>query len=200
MPGIFVQTSVFGATGTGIGLAEDLHKGLIERFRSLPMARSAVLVGRTWADVCRNVVVLIVMASVGFLVGFRIHEGFAKFVLSLLLILFFGYSFSWVTAMIGLTMPTSEAAQAAIFPILFPLTFASSAFVPVQTMPSWLQVFAEHQPVTIVVNAARGLTGGPEVLGPGADVRSYVIRAVLWSVGIIAVFAPLAVRRFRRAV
>jgi ABC-2 type transport system permease protein/oleandomycin transport system permease protein len=192
MPGIIVQTAVFGAAGTGIGLAEDMAKGLIERFRSLPMARSAVLAGRTMADSVRNVFVMVLITLVGFAVGFRIHGGVPAYVLALGLVLLFAFALSWVVATIGLGAPNGEAAQAAIFPMLFPLTFASSAFVDTSFMPGWLQVFANHQPVTITVNAARDLVLGQPV-GWG------VAGSVAWSLGIVAVFGPLAVRRYRRA-
>ncbi len=162
MPGIFVQTVAFGSVSTGIGLAEDLQKGLIERFRALPMSRSAVLAGRTTADLCRNVFVVIVMTAVGFLVGFRPTTGVLLYVAGCLLILAFAYSISWGMAVIGLSAPNSETAQVMSFPLLFPLTFASSAFVPVSSMPSWLQGFATYQPVSVTVTACRALMiGGP---------------------------------------
>jgi ABC transporter DrrB family efflux protein len=192
MPGIFVQTVTFGALTTGVGLAEDLGKGLIDRFRSLPIARSAVLVGRTWADLVRNFFVVILMAVVGFLVGWRISTNVLGLIGCLLLVLAFAYSLSWVFAIVGLSAPDAETAQAASFPILAPLVFASSAFVPVSSMPGWLQVFAKHQPVTAVVDAARDLTlGGP--------VKHDVTIALAWIIGIVAVCAPIAVRRYRRA-
>ena len=190
MPGIIVQTAVFGAAGTGIGLAEDMAKGLIERFRSLPMARSAVLAGRTMADSVRNVFVMVLITAVGFAVGFRIHGGIPAYVGALLLVLLFAFALSWVVATIGLGAPNGEAAQAAIFPMLFPLTFASSAFVDTSFMPGWLQVFANHQPVTVTVNAARDLVLGQPV-GWG------VAGSIGWSLAIVAVFVPLAVRRYR---
>lgn len=190
MPGIIVQTAVFGAAGTGIGLAEDMAKGLIERFRSLPMARSAVLAGRTIADSVRNVFVMVLITAVGFAVGFRIHGGIPAYVGALLLVLLFAFALSWVVATIGLGAPNGEAAQAAIFPMLFPLTFASSAFVDTSFMPGWLQVFANHQPVTVTVNAARDLVLGQPV-GWG------VAGSIGWSLAIVAVFVPLAVRRYR---
>jgi ABC transporter DrrB family efflux protein len=193
MPGIFVQTVTFGALTTGVGLAEDLGKGLIDRFRSLPIARSAVLVGRTLADLVRNFFVVLLMAVVGFLVGWRIDTNVFGLIAALALVLAFAYSLSWVFAIVGLSAPDAETAQAASFPLLAPLVFASSAFVPVSSMPGWLQVFANHQPVTAVVNAARALTlGGPTV--------SYVVTALAWIIGIVVVCAPLAVRRYRRAV
>lgn len=191
LPGVFVQTVVFGAMGTGIGLAEDLHKGAIDRFRSLPMARSAVLAGRTAADTVRNVFTVTLMAIVGFLVGFRVHTDALHYFGGVLLLLVFAYSLMWGFAIVGLTAANAETAQLMSFPILFPLTFASSAFVPVETMPGWLQVFARNQPVTIVVDAVRALMLG----GPTAE---KVTLALLWSAGIVAVLAPLASRRYRR--
>ena len=191
MPGIIVQTAVFGAAATGIGLAEDLQKGLIERFRSLPMARSAVLAGRTLADAVRNVFVMVLITAVGVAVGFRIHGGVPAYLAALGLVLVFAFALSWVVATIGLSASNGEAAQAAIFPLLFPLTFASSAFVDPSFMPGWLQAFAEHQPVTITVDAARDLVLGQPV-GWG------VVTSLAWSAGIMAVFGPLAVRRYRR--
>jgi ABC transporter DrrB family efflux protein len=191
-PGIMVQTAVFGAAATGIGLAEDLQKGLIERFRSLPMARSAVLAGRTLADTVRNVFVMVLITVVAVIVGFRIHGGVLAFMAAIGLILLFAFAMSWMMAVVGLRSPNGEAAQAATFPLLFPLTFASSAFVDTSFMPGWLQVFANHQPVTATVDAARDL-----VLGQPAGWG--VVASITWSVGIVAVFAPLAVRLYRRA-
>ncbi len=193
MPGIFVQTVMFGAVGTSIGLAEDLHKGLIERFRSLPMASSAVLAGRTTADLVRNVFVMVLISAVGFLVGFRVHTNVLAFLAAIGLMLLFAYALSWGFSIIGLSAPNSETAQLMSFPLLFPLVFASTAFVPAATMPSWLRPFAEHQPVSVVVNAVRALTQG----GPTAR---WVVPALLWSVGLLVVLMPLAVRRYRRAI
>ncbi len=190
MPGIFVQTVVFGSLTTGVGLAEDLQKGLIERFRSLPIARSAVLVGRTWADLVRNIFVVLLMAAVGFLVGWRINSGVLALLGCLGLVVAFAYSLSWVFAIVGLVAPDAETAQAASFPILAPLVFASSAFVPVNSMPDWLQVFAKHQPVTAVVDAGRALT-------LGLPAQSKVLAALAWIVGIIVVCAPIAVSKYR---
>jgi ABC-2 type transport system permease protein/oleandomycin transport system permease protein len=194
MPGIFVQTIVFGSLTTGVGLADDLSKGLIDRFRSLPMARSAVLVGRTLADLVRNFFVVILMCVVGFCVGWTIGTNVWGLLGAIAIIVAFSYSLSWVFAIVGLTVKDAETAQAVSFPILAPLVFASSAFVPVSTMPSWLQGWAKNQPVSIVVNAARVLTIG------GPDTSEYVIKAIIWIVGIVAVCAPIAVRRYRRAV
>lgn len=193
MPGIFVQTVTFGAIGTAIGLATDVKSGLLERFRSLPMARSAVLVGRTTADLARNVFVAFLMAVVGFAVGFRLHAGWPAFFGGMLLVILFGYVLSWVFATVGLTLGDPETAQAAAFPIMAPLVFASSAFVPVKSMPGWLQAFAEHQPVSVTASAVRAL-----VLGQPAS--WYVLQSGGWAALILLVFAPAAVRRYRRAV
>lgn len=192
MPGIFLQTVAFGSIGTAIGLAEDLQKGFIERFRSLPMARSAVLAGRTSADLVRNIGVLILITVVGLLVGFRIQTSIWAFVAGLLLLLLFAYGLSWGFSVIGLLAPNTETAQVMSFPLLFPLTFASSAFVPVQSMPGWLQPFANNQPFSIMVDAMRALSNG----GPTAD---YVVKALIWSVAILVVLAPYAAFRFRKS-
>ena len=190
MPGIFVQTVVFGSIGAAVGLATDLKSGLLERFRSLPMARSAVLTGRTLADLGRNVFVAILMAVVGFAVGFRIHGGVPAFVLGMLIVLLFGYVLSWVFASLGLATGDPESAQAAAFPVIAPLVFASSAFVPVDSMPGWLQAWANNQPVSVVISAVRAL-----VLGRPA--ASLVLQALAWCGGILLVFVPLAVRKYR---
>ena len=193
MPGIFVQTVVFGSMAAAIGLATDLKSGLLERFRSLPMARSAVLAGRTIADLVRNVFVVALMAGVGFGVGFHFHGGVPSLLLGLLLVLLFGYVMSWVFSTVGLAVGDPETAQAAAFPVLAPLVFASSAFVPVSSMPGWLQAFANHQPVSITASAVRALAlGGPS--------GTYVWESLAWMAGILLVIAPLAVRRYRRAV
>ena len=195
LPGILAQTALFGAIQTGVGLAEDLSKGVIDRLRSLPIARSAVLAGRTFADTVRNIFVIILMSSVGGLLGFRFHYGVGKFLLAICLVLFFAYSMSWISANLGLLVKDSETVQVAGFLWGFPLVFASSVFVPVQTMPHWLQIFARNQPVTQVVNAVRHLTQGGVV-----DGSNYVWHALVWSLGIIIVFAPLAVWQYKRAV
>ena len=189
IPGIFVQTVCFGAVTTGVGLAEDLNKGLIERFRSLPMARSAVLAGRTTADMFRNLFVVLLMTVVGVAVGFRSDTGFFSFMAGVFLLLAFAYALSWGFAVLGLVARNAETAQAMAFPLLFPLTFASTAFVPVASMPGWLQVFVRHQPVSVVVDAVRHLMVG----GPGSP-----LAAVAWTVGMVAVLVPLAVRKYRK--
>ena len=194
MPGIFVQTSVFGAVQTGIGLAEDLSKGLIDRFRSLPMARSAVLAGRTASDSVRNLFVILLMTGVGYLVGFRFHQGLFAAVGSIILALAFGHAFSWISASIGLAIRNVESVQAASFVWIFPLTFASAAFVPVASMPGWLQAWAKVNPVTITVDAMRSLTL------PNQPITKNVFEALAWIAGLMIVFVPLAVRRYRRTV
>ncbi|CAB4346819.1 MAG: ABC transporter permease [Actinobacteria bacterium] len=194
MAGIFVQTVLFGSVSTSVGLAEDLQKGLIERFRSLPMARSAVLFGRTIADSVRNVFVMILITLVGFAVGFRIGTSFGLYLVAFALLILFAFSFSWIFAYIGLSASNSETAQLMAFPILFPLTFASTAFVPASSMPPWLRWFAEHQPVSITVNATRALMQG----GPGANTAHWVILTLIWSAIFMAIFIPLAVWRYRR--
>jgi ABC transporter DrrB family efflux protein len=190
MPGIFVQTVAFGSVSTSIGLAEDLQKGLIERFRALPMARSAVLTGRTSADLCRNVVTVIIITIVGFIVGFRPTTGVLPYVVGILVILLFAYALSWGFAVVGLSAPNSEVAQVVSFPLLFPLVFASSAFVPVSQMPGWLQGFATYQPVSVTISACRALMLG----GPTA---TWVLQSLLWGVGLLVVLTPLAVHRYR---
>jgi ABC transporter DrrB family efflux protein len=198
MPGIFVQTVVFGSIATAIGLATDMKSGLMERFRALPMARSAVLTGRTLADLSRNVFVVILMMVVGFLVGWRIHTDALGLLGGALLVLLFGYSMTWIFATVGLWLGDPEAAQAAAFPVLAPLVFASSAFVPVEQMPTWLQVFAEHQPVSATANAVRALTLGPTP--GGSSTTTLVLQSLAWVAGILLIFAPLSVRLYRRAV
>ena len=192
MAGILVQTVIFGSTQTGVGLAEDMSRGMVDRFRSLPMARSAVLAGRTLSDTVRNLFVVCLMLVVGTLVGFRFHAGFVPAVGAVGLALAFGLAFSWISALIGLSVRDVESAQAAGFVWVFPLVFASSAFVPVATMPGWLQAFADINPVTITVNALRALTLGGPTVRP-------VLEALAWIAGILLVFVPLAVNRYRRA-
>jgi ABC transporter DrrB family efflux protein len=193
IPGIMVQSMAFGGFVTALGLAEDLKKGLIDRFRSLPMWGPSVLTGRILADVGTNVVQLVVMLVVGIAVGFRFATPVPEVIAGIALLLLIGYAFSWVFAFIGLTASSPEASNAYGFTILFPLTFVSSAFVPVETMPSWLEPVAEHNPFTTMVDAIRALFVGTPA---GNDVWG----AVAWSLGITAVFAPLSAWRYRRAV
>jgi ABC-2 type transport system permease protein len=193
MPGIIVQSMAFGGFVTALGLADDLKKGLIDRFRSLPMTRSAVVTGRTLADVAANVVQLVVMIAVGLAVGFSFSTGVLEVIAGIALLLFIGYAFSWVFAFIGLTASSPEASNAYGFTILFPLTFVSSAFVPVESMPGWLQPFAENNPFTTMVDATRALFLGTPA---GNDIWG----AVAWAAAITAVFGMLSVWRYRRAV
>jgi ABC transporter DrrB family efflux protein len=193
IPGIIVQSMAFGGFVTALGLAEDLKKGLIDRFRSLPIWGPSVVTGRILADVGTNVIQLVVMLAVGIAVGFRFSSSPVEVIAGLLLMLFIGYTFSWVFAFLGLVASSPEASNAYGFTVLFPLTFVSSAFVPVDSMPDWLQPIAEHNPFTVMVDAARAL-----FLGTPAG--NSVWGAVAWCVGIIAVFAPLAAWRYRRVV
>lgn len=193
MPGIFTQTIVFGAMITGLGLAEDLSLGLIDRFRSLPMSRGALLAGRTLADLVRNVFIVGVMLLVGLAVGFRFHDTTVlKALAGFGILLLFSYAFSWISATVGLSVSSPEAAQSGGFIWVFPLTFASSAFAQVDRMPGWLQAFAKHQPVTQTVDAVRGLFIGGPVLTP-------TLQSLAWSVGLLLVFVPLSIRTYRRA-
>ena len=193
MPGILVQTLSFGGFATALGLAEDLKKGLIDRFRSLPMSRAAVLAGRTLADIATNSISITVMLVVGVIAGFSFDAPLLHIVAGILLLLLFGYAFSWVFAFIGLTSSSPEAAQSLGFIVIFPLTFVSSAFVPVESMPGALQAFAEVNPFTIVVNAMRALF-------LGAPAGNSIWGAVLWSIGIATFFAFLSVAKYKRAV
>lgn len=193
MPGIFAQTVTFGAIQTGIGLADDLNQGLIERFRSLPMARSAVLAGRTLADLVRNVFVVALMLLVGYLVGFRVETSVWGLLGGFAVILLFGFSLTWIFAVIGLSAPNAETAQAMSFPVLAPLVFVSSAFVSIATMPGWMQPFARYQPVSIAVDAVRSLMLGGQFHDPAK-----VAASLAWTAGIIVVAAPFAVRVYRR--
>ena len=195
LPGIMVQTVAFGATSTAIGLATDMTTGIMDRFRSLPMARSAVLSGRTTADAVRNLFVVVLMVIVGTFIGFRFHNGLLPAVGAILLAVLFGFALSWVFAFIGLNTGDAETAQLAAFVIIFPLVFASSAFVPTASMPGWLQAFANHQPVTQTANAIRALSQGEPMAG---HLAGSLVRSLLWIAAIIAVFAPLAVARYRK--
>jgi ABC-2 type transport system permease protein/oleandomycin transport system permease protein len=193
MPGIIVQTAVFGALMNGIGLNTDVATGVVDRFRSLPISRAAVLFGRTAADIVQNVMTLIVMLLVGVAVGFRPSEPVWSIALALLVVLAFSYTFSWISAFVGLSVKDPETAQSAGFIWVFPLTFVSSAFVPADSMPGWLQAFAEINPITLVVDTVRAL-----MIGVG-DVSGPLLGTIAWLVGLLAVFVPLSVRAFRRA-
>jgi ABC transporter DrrB family efflux protein len=199
IPGLLAQFALFGGSGTASGLAEDLAKGAIDRFRSLPMAGAAVLAGRTLSDLVRLALTLTLMLAVGYGIGFRPQTGLG--LLGALAVgLLFGYAWSWVMALVGLLVRSAEAVQAATYLVVFPLAFTSSVFVPTQTMPGWLQPFAANQPVTVATNALRGLILGQGALPPGRTVAGQVALALLWVVAITAVFVPLAVRTYRRTV
>ena len=193
MPGIVAQTMAFGGFVTALSLADDLKKGLIDRFRSLPMARSAVLAGRTLADVATNILQLVVMLTVGLIVGFSFDANAVEIVAGIGILLLFGYACSWLFAFFGLIASSPESAQAIGFILIFPVTFLSSAFVPVDSMPAGLQWIAEINPFTVVVDAIRALW-------VGAPAGNSVWGAVAWCLGLIAVLAPLCVSRYRRAV
>lgn len=191
IPGIFAQSVAFGGIGTGVGLSADLHSGLIERFRTLPMWRGAVLAGRTFADLIRSFAVLLIMVGVGFAVGFRVQTSALDFIAALGLVLLFGYAICWGFICLALAAGNAEATQAAGIPVMFLLVFASPAIIEIGTMPGWLQVIAAHQPLAALVNAIR-----PLVLG-GAAAR-YVLSSVAWSCGLLLAFAVLAILRYRR--
>jgi ABC-2 type transport system permease protein/oleandomycin transport system permease protein len=193
IPGILVQSMVFGGFVTALGLAEDLKKGLIDRFRSLPMSSSALLTGRTFADILSNVTQIVIMVTVGLIAGFRFSTSVGEVVAGLLLCILIGYVFSWVFAVIGLLASSPEAANGYGFTVIFPLTFISSAFVPVDSMPDWLQPVAEVNPITVMVDAVRALF-------IGTPAGNSIWGAVVWCFVILGVFAPLAAWRYRRAV
>jgi oleandomycin transport system permease protein len=191
IPGIIVQLAVFATAITGIGLNEDMAKGIIDRFRSLPIARSAVLAGRILSDAVRSVASLAVILGVGMALGFRIATSPVAALIGFLLIIGFGMALSWVAALIGLSVRNPETAQSAGFIWMYPLTFASSVFAAPQTMPGWMQPFVDVNPITVAADALRGLLlGGP--------VLASVLQTMAWTAGLTAVFAPLAIRRYRR--
>lgn len=192
LPGVFAQTVLFGSAFTGIGVAEDMQKGIIDRLRSLPMFQPAVLIGRTVSDIVRNVFTFFVMLVVGLLIGFRFLGGVVDAVVATVLLLGFSYAFSWIQAYIGLSVKSVEAANSAGFIWMFPLTFVSSAFVSTASMPGWLQTIADVNPFTQLTNAARALYNGTD---PG----SALWISVLWAIGITLVFATLATRKYNRS-
>jgi ABC transporter DrrB family efflux protein len=195
IPGIIVQNIAFGGFVTALGLNEDVHKGLIDRFRSLPMARPAVLAGRTLADIVTNVLSMVVLTITGLIIGFSFDTTIADAVLGFVLLILFGYAFSWVFAFVGLIVSSPESANSAGFIAVFPLTFISSAFVPIQSFPTALRDFAKVNPFTIMVNAMRHLWEGHAVPVSGSNVWE----ALIWIAVILVVFAPIAVARYRRA-
>lgn len=201
IPGLLVQVAVFGASSTAIGLSDDLKKGVIDRFRSLPVARSAVLAGRTIADLVRNAFVISLMLGVGLLIGFEWQTSFAETALAFLLAVAFAFAFSWVMAAIGLAVKDPETAQTASFLPLFPLVFASSVFVPTDTMPGWLQAFADNQPITVVANTVRSLMIPEEAVAfLDLDQGALIGQSIAWIAGIIVVFGYLSVRQYKKSV
>ncbi|MCC3327833.1 ABC transporter permease [Nocardia abscessus] len=201
--GIFAQTVVFGATFTGAGLAEDMQKGIIDRFRSLPMASSAVLVGRTISDVVINVVSLTVMSVTGLVVGWRIRGSFLDAVLAYILLLLFAYAVSWIMAVVGLLVRTPEVFNNASFMVIFPLTFIANTFVPSEKLPPVLRVIAEWNPVSALTQATRDLFGNTNPLAPPPQAWSLqhpVITSLVWVVVILVVFVPLALRQYKKTV
>lgn len=191
LPGILVQTVLFGAMQTGIGLVDDVSKGMIDRFRSLPMARSAVLAGRTITDLIRNLFVVVLMTVVGMILGFRIDHGFFNFLGAVGLVMLFAFAFSWVSATIGLAVKTPETAQVAGFIWVFPLAFGSSIFVPVETMSTAIRTFAAHTPITYTVNTVRALA-------LGTPIGNNLWFALVWIISILIIFIPLGVNRYRK--
>lgn len=202
MAGIFAQTVTFATAGAGAGIADDMHKGLIDRFRSLPMARGAVLTGRTLADLVQTALTLVVLAGVALLIGWRTHENIGKVLLGFLLLLLLGYAFSWIGALIGLVVRTPEAATSGGLIWLFPLTFISNAFVDANQLPTFLRHIAEWNPFSATVQACRELFGN---LPPGFvtsdawPMQNPILASVIWSVLIVVVFRTLAVRKYRSA-
>jgi ABC transporter DrrB family efflux protein len=200
--GILAQTVVFGATFTGAGLADDMQKGIIDRFRSLPMSRSAVLVGRTSSDIIYNALSITIMALTGLLVGWGIRTSFWEAAAGFGLLLLFAYSISWIMAYIGLLVPSVEVINNASFMVIFPLTFVANTFVPIETMPEALQTFAEWNPVSAVTQAARELFGN---IPPGTPeptvwpLQNPILYTLIWVVIFIAIFAPLSIRQYKRA-
>jgi len=200
--GIFVQTVIFGATFTGAGLADDMQKGVIDRFRSLPMSRSAVLAGRTASDIVYNMISVTVMSLTGLLVGWRIRTSLLEAVGGFLLLLLFAYAFSWVMAYVGMLVPSPEVVNNASFIVIFPITFVANTFVPSENLPTVLRTFAEWNPVSAVAQAARELFGNTSPVAPAPEVWSLqhpVLYTLIWVAIILAVFVPLSVRQYKRA-
>lgn len=222
LPGLLVQLTLFGGAATAVGLSEDMQKGMVDRFRALPMSRGAVLAGRTFADVARGLFVVLLLLVVGTAVGFRFHNGFFGAIGAIGLTLVFGFAFSWFFAFLGMKVKDPESAQVAGFLPIFPLVFAASTFTPIESFPGWLQAFARANPVTNAVNAIRGLTQGDEPLRrflasgqrvmPGTDAKKvlatlenqanygrYVLFTLAWSLALIAFFATMAIRAYRNS-
>ena len=197
MPGIFAQTIVFAAATTAIGMTDDVNKGIIDRFRSLPMSRSAVITGRTFSDVIYNAGILVVLMVTGFVIGWRV-DSLPALAAGFLLLLFFAYGMAWLGVWLGLNVPTVEVAQQVIFTVLFPITFVSNVFVPQSTLPTWLQPFAEWNPTSTLTASLRQLWGNPNPSTSGSLATTQpILVTILWVLAIIAIFGPLGVRRYR---
>lgn len=198
MPGIFVQTIAFAAATTAIGMCEDINKGIVDRFRSLPMARSAVLTGRTSADVIYQSGILVVLMLTGLLVGWGVHTSVLEFLAGVGLLLIFAFCMSWIGVWLGTSVPTVEVAQQVSFIVIFPITFVSNVFVPLQSLPDWLQPFAEWNPISTLTASLRTLWGDPNPF-PGSSLASTepVLVTIVWFAIILAIFAPAGVRRYR---
>jgi ABC transporter DrrB family efflux protein len=198
VPGFITTGVLFAGMGAAAGVAEDLEQGFVDRLRSLPIPRSAVLAGRALADTGMQIWGLVITTAIGFAVGFRIHGSVLDAVAAFGLLILLGFAFEWLFITLGMFAGSAQAAQGLAL-MVFPLTFVSSAYVPVETMPGWLQAFAEHQPLTVMVDAVRALTQGPAAeLQLGHSAGYYVVRSLVWAAAIVAVFAPIAVARFRR--
>jgi ABC-2 type transport system permease protein/oleandomycin transport system permease protein len=197
MPGIMVQNAIFGATTTAIGIAEDLKAGFVDRFRSLPMARSAMLAGRATSDLIKNFILLLVVIGIGYLVGFSFQNGFLNAIWMIVLIMAISFTFSWVMAWIALSVKKLEAVQAAAFTGIFPLVFMSSAIVPIQGMAEWVQVIARNNPITHWANLARYYAVGP-FSDMGGTPEQLLLWSALWIIGIVAVFTPLSIRLYNK--
>jgi ABC-2 type transport system permease protein len=198
MPGIFAQTIVFASGTTAIGMADDMSKGIIDRFRSLPMARSAVLTGRTFSDVIYNSGILVVLMVTGWLVGWTVNTGVGELIAGFALLALFAYAMAWVGIWLGLSVPNAEVAQQVVFTALFPIVFVSSVFVPPQTLPDFLRPIAEWSPVSTLSSSLRSLWGNPNPFaGTGLPAEQPILVTLLWIVVILAVFVPLGVRKYR---
>jgi ABC transporter DrrB family efflux protein len=199
MPGIFAQNIVFAAALTAIAMADDMTKGIIDRFRSLPMARSAVLTGRTSADVVYNAGILLVLMASGWVVGWTVRTGLWELVAGIALLLLFAFAMAWIGVWLGLSVPTVEVAQQVGYTVIFPIVFVSTAFVPLAALPDWLRPFAEWNPTSTLTNSLRQLWGNPNPFPPGSSLASTepILVTLVWIVVIVAVFGPLGVRRYR---
>ena len=199
LPGIFVQTVAFATATTAIGMADDIGKGIIDRFRSLPMARSGVLTGRSISDLVYNTGILVVLMAAGVVVGWRVGTSIPEFLLGVVLLVMFGFAMSWIGIWLGLSVPTVEVAQQVIFIVIFPLTFVSNVFVPIGTLPDWLQPLAEWNPISVLTAALRELWGSaiPGIPRDTIPAQYPVALTIIWVIVLVAIFAPLGVRKYR---